>query len=146
MGWPARGLFHPVASCASYPINHVDWQTGGVAAEGEDIQLELEFDWSAADTVETQTATQFLVQLGIPAGDKPDGVVLIVGHVNPPVIAGRNEASRNEQARRYEGKLPVAVHGRYHLSRVRLEELRVALDVLAKRYDAFDESRGEPDA
>lgn len=123
------------ASCRCSPAG---WQTDTVAKEEkEGIELQLEFDWSAADGVEAQVATQFLVQLGVPAGDKPDGVVLIVGHVNPPVIVGKSDASRREQAARYGGKLPVAVHGRYYFSRERLEELRRALNDLADRYDVF---------
>ena len=106
-----------------------------VAEDAEDTELALEFDWSSASDLNAQVATQFLVQLGIPAGDRPDGIFLVVGHADPPLIVGTNAASRQEQAARYGGKLPVTVHGRYYLSRLRLEELRRALNDLAKRYD-----------
>lgn len=104
-------------------------------------QVELEFDWSAAANTEAKVATQFLVQLGTAAGDVMDGVHLIVGHANPPVVVGESERSRQEQLARYQGKLPVTVHGRYFFSRARLEELRRALDLVAQRYDDIEAGR-----
>jgi hypothetical protein len=110
-----------------------------VASEEEHTEVQLEFDWSAAVGVEAQVVNQFLLQIGMPAGDKPDGVHLLVGHSNPPVVVGNDETSRREQVARYGGKLPVTVHGRYFFSRARLEELRQALDKLAGAYDELSE-------
>jgi hypothetical protein len=100
-----------------------------------DVQVKLEFDWSSAADVEPTVATQFLIQLGMPAGGEPDDIHLIVGHVNPPIVVGDSHESRREQVERYGGKLPVIVHGRFVLSRARLEELRNAINDLAEKYD-----------
>jgi hypothetical protein len=109
-----------------------------VAAGETDYQLQVQLDWSAAADVDAKIATQFLVQIGVPAGGRPDGIHLIVGHANPPVIVGDDEKTRQAQVERLEGKLPVIVHGRYVISRARLEELRNVLDDLAEKYDALD--------
>lgn len=119
------------------------WQNGRVAEDGEPTELKLEFDWSDAADQDVRVATQFLVQIGVPVDGKPDGVYLIVGHANPPVIVSDDAKSRAEQVERYGGKLPVDVYGRYFLSRARLEELRGALDKLARTYDGLSEG-GQP--
>ena len=119
------------------------WQTGAVTGSDEAGEAEFEFDWSAAAEVETKVANQFVVQLALPAADRPDGVQLIVGHVNPPVIVGKTEDSRREQLARYNGKLPVTVYARYYVSRARLEELRNTLDLLAEKYDEVADSGGQ---
>jgi hypothetical protein len=106
-------------------------------------ETKLEFDWSAAATLETRLATQFLVQLGTTGDGKPDGVHLIVGDATPPVVVGDSEESRQRQLSRYEGRLPVTVHGRYYFSRARLEELRNTLDLLAEKYDEATEAGGQ---
>ena len=113
-----------------------------MAGSDGDFELQLQLDWSGAADVDAKVATQFLIQIGMPAGGRPDGLHLIVGHANPPLIVGGDDESRQEQAARYDGKLPVTVYGRYVLSRARLEELRNALDELAERYDALDEAAG----
>lgn len=100
-----------------------------------EVQVDLQLDWSDAGGVEEHVATQFLVQIGMPADGKPDGVHLVVGHASPPVIVGDTAERRQEQLDRYGGKLPVTVHGRYFFSRARLEELRRALNTLAAKYD-----------
>ena len=113
------------------------------AVADAEADAELQFDWSAAAGAEAKVATQFLVQIGVTAAGAPDGVHLIVGDVNPPVVVGRTEASRQEQLARYQGKLPVTVHGRYFFSRARLEELRNALNLLAEKYDEAAEAGGQ---
>jgi hypothetical protein len=110
-----------------------------VTADDNAVEVELSFDWSDADGVEAKVASQFLTQIGMPAGNKPDGIVLVVGHLNPPIILGPSDEARHEQVARYGGKLPVQVHGRYVLSRARLEELRNALNELAEKYDELAE-------
>jgi len=105
--------------------------------EQEPVELQLRVDWSQADHVPTQLASQFLVQVAIPVGQSPDGVVIAVGHLDPAVLIGSDE-DRRQQAERYEGRLPVQVHGRYYLTRSRLEELRNALNELASKYDELE--------
>lgn len=55
------------------------------------VELKLEFDWSDAADSEAQVANQFLVQMGMPTAGKPDGLYLIVGHANPPVVISDDE-------------------------------------------------------
>jgi hypothetical protein len=114
-----------------------------VTGDIQRAQLELEFDWSEAAEAPAQVATQFLVQIGMPADGMPDGVHMVVGYANPPVIVGKDEESRQAQADRYNGRLPVTVHGRYFMTRARLEELRATLDEVAKRYDELTQAGGE---
>lgn len=103
--------------------------------DGEGFEaIAIELDWSAARDTPAQVASQFLVQMAMPAQGKPDGVFLIVGHANPPVIIG-SESMKAEQRDSYNGRLPVDVLGRYYLSRARLEELRDVLSQLIKNYD-----------
>jgi hypothetical protein len=109
-------------------------------------ETRFEYDWSAAVGVEAKVATQFLVQIGTPAAGSPDGVHLIVGSVNPPVVVGDTEESRQAQLARYQGKLPVTVHGRYYFSRARLEELRNALKLIAETYDEVTEAGGRDES
>ena len=104
--------------------------------EGEQVQLELELDWSAAAALDAKIANQFIVQLGAPAtGGAPDGVYLIIGEVTPPLIISNTAEGRKAQAESYGGRLPVRAHGRYYLTRARLEELRKVLDRIAAQYD-----------
>lgn len=96
--------------------------------------MSIELDWTAAAEHPAEIASQFLVQMAMPSGGRPDGVVLTVGHASPPVIIG-SERMRAEQEARYDGRLPVDVLGRYHLSRVRAAELRDVLSKLIVEYD-----------
>lgn len=103
----------------------------------------MQYDWSEAAEVDAQVATQFLVQIGMPANGRPDGVHLVVGNANPPVVVGDDEEARQEQWARYGGRLPVKIYGRYFLSRARVEELRNVLNDLAEKYDALETPAAE---
>jgi hypothetical protein len=113
-----------------------------VTGKADRVEVQLEADWSAAADVEELIASQFLVQIGLPAGDRPDGVHLIVGHATPPILIGDDPASRQAQLARHDGKLAVRVHGRYFITRARLEELRNVLNGLAETYDELKRGAG----
>jgi hypothetical protein len=130
---PPRGL--------RVPLDVARWQTASVS--GSEFEVQLEFDWSEAVDAAPQYASQFLVQIGMPANGRPDGIHLVIGHVNPPLIVSDDEESRRRQLARYEGQLPIKVHGRYVFSRAKLEELRSVLNNLAEKYDELDAAAGE---
>lgn len=106
-------------------------------------QVAFNLDWSGADGVEPRLANQFVVQLAPPSGSVPDGVYLLVGDVTPPLVVSKNPEFRQAELDRYDGKLPVRVHGRYFLTRGRLEELRTVLDELARQFDEEAALNGE---
>jgi hypothetical protein len=100
--------------------------------------LEVEVDWSAAQTTPIQLANQFVVQVGTTSSiDRPvpDGVYLIVAEAAPPVILPGSAESVTRQLDRLNHRLPVAVHGRYFLTRERLGELITVLTETAQKYD-----------
>jgi hypothetical protein len=96
--------------------------------------VELRLDWRAADEVGVRVANQFMVQVGNGAFG-PDGMYLIVGEATPPVVTGEDRAARRADLARYDGKLPVAVHGRYYVSRGRAQEL---VDLLTRQIQQHD--------
>lgn len=117
-----------------------------MTSDQDRVELQLEADWSAAAEVEEQVATQFLVQIGLPAGGRPDGVHLVIGHGLPPLVTGDDVASRQAQVDRLGGKLPIKIHGRYFITRARLEDLRNSLNRLAQTYDELQKASGGEEA
>ncbi|OLT12268.1 hypothetical protein BJF78_24725 [Pseudonocardia sp. CNS-139] len=113
-------------------------------ALGDAQKIDLELDWSAGDSVEPKAANQFVVQLGPTVAGAPDGVYLIVGQVAPPLVVSNVPEKAQAQIERYGGRLQVHVHGRYHMSRARLDELRRVLDLLAEQYDEQASSGEQP--
>ncbi|MEU7952598.1 hypothetical protein AB0B62_15670 [Micromonospora chalcea] len=97
--------------------------------------------WDAADNIPVMAANQFAVTLGLPAASgRPDGIYLLVGHLAPPTIVGAADEIR-QYAEASGGKIAVSVHGRYLLSRDRLQELIDTLTSMAEQYDqAVDRS------
>jgi hypothetical protein len=93
------------------------------------VQLTLQVDWSEAVDLETQHVNQFAVSPGPPNEDgTPDGIYLIVGNVAPPLLLGAGQSTPPTS-------LSVRAHGRFHLSRERLDELIRALQVTAQNFD-----------
>ncbi len=100
--------------------------------------VEIEIDWSAAQTTPVLLANQFVVQVGATSSIErpvPDGVYLLVGEAAPPVILPGSPDSVRRQLERLGNRLPVAVHGRYFLTRERLGELITVLTETADKYD-----------
>ena len=62
-------------------------------------------------------------------------LVLIVAAAAPPVIIPGSRESVTRQLDRLDRRLPVAVHGRYFLTRERLSELITVLTETAQKYD-----------
>lgn len=102
-------------------------------------QFEIRLDWSAADEADVKIISQVLVQLGNPAKGSPDGIYVALGDAPPPIAPGDNEDERQAEMERYGGKLPVTVHGRYFLTRARLDEVLSVLQQAAQRYDEMNE-------
>jgi hypothetical protein len=105
---------------------------------GPGASLEVEIDWSAAQTTPVLLANQFVVQVGTTSSvdrPAPDGVYLIVGQAAPPVILPGSTESVTRQLARLDNRLPVTVHGRYFLTRQRLDELIAVLTETAEKYD-----------
>ncbi|MCT2282201.1 hypothetical protein M3G91_31835 [Micromonospora chalcea] len=95
----------------------------------------LRVTWDSAGSLPVVAANQFAVTLGLPStSGRPDGIYLLVGHLAPPTIVGSAQEVR-EFAATSGGKINVAVHGRYLITRDRLQELLDTLTSMAERYD-----------
>jgi hypothetical protein len=89
---------------------------------------QIEAVWAGVDEVAPVAANQFLCQF---AGEGE--AILTFGHVSPPVLRGSPE-ERLDEARRISS-LPIHVVGRFGLTRVRLEELRLVVEEALGAYD-----------
>ena len=88
--------------------------------------------------VPTLFANQWLATLGPPTADTmPDGIwIWLLGTVAPPIIIGDTPEARKayvEAATR--GGLTAEIHGRYFLTRGRLDEVITVLETVRDRYD-----------
>lgn len=87
--------------------------------------------------VPTLFANQWLATLGPPTADGvPDGIYLVLGTVAPPIIIGDTPEARKayvEAATR--GGLTAEIHGRFFLTRGRLDEVITVLETVRDRYD-----------
>jgi hypothetical protein len=102
-------------------------------------ELAVTVDWSTADSVPIEHVNQFIGQPGPPTLSRtPDGIFLLLGSIPPPIIPGDPEGQRRAIESLKNG-LPVTIHGRFHLSRERLNELIDVLQQTAANYDALAE-------
>lgn len=92
-------------------------------------------DWAAAADIPTLHVNQFAAQVGIPTRDGvPDGLDLLLGSIAPPLLFGKDAAAQQREIESL-GSVSVIVHGRFHLSRARLDELIDVLQQAAGNYD-----------
>lgn len=87
--------------------------------------------------IPTKFVNQFVATVGPPTvSGVPDGIYLALGSIAPPAIMGDTPEARQPyiDAAMREGVV-VDVHGRYYLSRARLEELITALESIRDKYD-----------
>lgn len=122
-------------TAAPYPGSPTPGTLASVTADPEDVQpVELRLDWRPAEDAGVRVANQFMVQIAN-GSFGPDGMYLLVGEATPPVISGEDQASRRAELARYEGKIPVTIHGRYFLTRGRMQELIALLTRQAEQHD-----------
>ncbi|MEV7970026.1 hypothetical protein AB0O34_29175 [Sphaerisporangium sp. NPDC088356] len=101
-------------------------------------------DWSAANGVPITHVNQFVVQPGPPtAGAGPDGVYLMLGSIPPPMIPMDAEGQKRALELLKATGLKVAVHGRFQMSRERLDELMQVLQQTAENYDRMIEEAAQ---
>jgi hypothetical protein len=92
-------------------------------------------DWGDTTGLPTAHVNQFAVVLGPPAmSGAPDGIYMLLGHLTPPLILGTDQASRIRQLEAQKN-IKVNVHGSFHMSRERLDELIRVLQQMASNYD-----------
>ncbi|MDG4804611.1 hypothetical protein [Micromonospora sp. WMMD980] len=95
----------------------------------------LRVTWDSAGELPVVVANQFAVTLGLPSKrGNPDGIYLLVGHLAPPTVVGSAEDIR-AFATSAGGKIDVSVHGKYLITRDRLQELVDTLASMAEKYD-----------
>ena len=97
--------------------------------------LAITVDWGDTTGLSTTHINQFAIVLGPPiASGAPDGIYMLLGHLAPPLILGTDQESK---LRAFEAQkiIKVNVHGSFHLSRDRLDELIRALQQTASNYD-----------
>jgi hypothetical protein len=115
--------------------------------EQENLVVEnfpITVDWTAADEVPTTHVNQFVAQPGPPtAGAGPDGIYLLLGSIPPPLIPNDAEGQRRALEILKATGLKVAVHGRFQMSRERLDELIQILQQTAENYDRMLEKAAE---
>ena len=101
-------------------------------------QVTVTLDWSAAAAVEPQHINQVMAQIGVPAPDGvPDGIYVTLGNVLPPAVGGTDEESQRHALETLQGStVPVAVPGRFHMSRGVLNAIIDVLQATAAQYDA----------
>jgi hypothetical protein len=106
--------------------------------ENEPVTLiNVAVDWSAAAVSPTTHVNQFIAQIGPPiSGVGPDGVYLLMGSIPPPLVIGNDPETRQRSLDALKDGLKVTVHGRFQMSRERLEELIQVLHATADNYDA----------
>ena len=109
------------------------------------VEITVSVDWSKAAEAPTLHVNQFVGQVGTPTAEgNPDGVYLLLGSVRPPVIVGSDEEARRRAIDELKGGLKVTVHGCFHMSRERLDEMIRVLQTTAEHYDAAVEAaRGQ---
>ncbi|GIH72674.1 MULTISPECIES: hypothetical protein [Sphaerimonospora] len=97
-------------------------------------------DWSEATGAPITHVNQFVAQPGPPTLEAgPDGIYLLLGSIPPPFIPRDIEGQRRAIETLKATGLKVNVHGRFHMSRARLEELIQVLQTTADTYDAMVE-------
>lgn len=98
-------------------------------------RLNVPLNWADVMATTVQHANQALGQLGTPVRSIPDGILLILGSVDPPVIPDENirDAVINDLL---ANGAKVSVLGRFHLSRETAEEVIRILREATAQYDA----------
>jgi hypothetical protein len=104
----------------------------------------LLLDWGEAYDAPRAHVNQFLGQVGVPLADgTPDGVWLVLGSVSPPIVVGADPEARQRQIDALKGTARVTVHGRFQMSRARLDELIGVLQETAANYDSASNAAKE---
>lgn len=89
------------------------------------------------ESVPTLFANQFLATLGPPTAEGvPDGIYLVLGTVAPPMVLGDTPEDRKASvAEATRDGITAEIHGRYFLTRGRLDEVIRALETIRVKYD-----------
>jgi len=106
-------------------------------------QMPVTVNWSAAESVPPAFVNQFLTQLGLQAGvtGVPDGIILYVGRLDPPLIPGDGALVRQRFVEA-GSTLNVAPAGTFVLTRERAVELVEVLQTAIGQYDETTAARG----
>jgi hypothetical protein len=105
------------------------------ATQAAPERIGFRLDWTDAYTVPALHANQALGQLGTPVKGIPDGIYLVLGSVEPPVIADEQDRDHAIEELTASG-LKVKAQGRFHLSReTALEVIRI-LQAVTTQYEA----------
>lgn len=108
---------------------------------GSPQELRVSVDWGDAANVPAIPLNQFVCQVGAPLRDgRPDGIYLLFGNVVPPLILGDSPEEIQRFIDMAKAGAKVQIHGRYVLSRERLDELIEALQKIAGIYDSAMET------
>jgi hypothetical protein len=112
--------------------------------------LKVPVRWNL-ESVPTLFANQFLVTLGPPtSAGVPDGIYLVLGTVAPPPVMGDTPEDRKASATAAaRAGVTAEIHGRYFLTRGRLDEVIRALETIRAKYDeaaSAGTTAGQPSA
>lgn len=90
--------------------------------------------WPDAEDQAVLRANQFVYQLSPGPDGKPEELILVLGNVTPPLVLGTPEEVQAMMSAL--GAVAVRTHGRYSISRGRLDELIGLLIQAAQNWDA----------
>jgi hypothetical protein len=98
-------------------------------------RLTVRLNWAGVEAVPVQHVNQALGQLGTPVKGIPDGLYLVLGSVEPPVIPDEESRALIVEGLMANGA-QVTVQGRFHLSRETAGEIIRVLQDITAQYDA----------
>lgn len=97
--------------------------------------MNFRLDWSDVHAVPALHANQALGQLGTPVKGVPDGIYLVLGNVEPLIVADEQDRDRVINELTVTG-LKVQPQGRFHISRETALEIIRVLQAAADQYEA----------
>lgn len=102
----------------------------------EQQQPAISFIWPDVTELEVRPVNQALTQLEAGGPDGPDGILLTLGYMAPPVVLGSGE----ETGVMFNaiGSLPVHAYGRYSL---RPQRARAIIEILQQALTQYDEAK-----
>ena len=101
----------------------------------EPQRLSVRLDWSETAAAPVWHVNQAIGQLGTPVKGIPDGIYLVLGNMEPPVIPDAETRTRIINELLASGA-KISVPGRFHLSREAADEVVRILQETIAQYDA----------
>lgn len=102
-------------------------------SESQDPGVAVSLIWPDVEDHPVLSTNQFVAQLAPGPDGVPEELILVVGHIAPPLVLGSQE--QVEALMRALGSISVKSHGRFSMTRSRLQELIQLLAMQAEKWD-----------